>query len=173
MCYKKQAVKVLLSALCIVLKFGNILNYKGFRTFLQTTCNTIREKLTIQTRACICNHLWSPRIDSEKSIPPAYVVWQAGTKNGVVVLTRQAGNRFLGFSTGLQIWAQGVSRHVVYQMQGGGGGVAGSQLMSTAVHITWHWLSPNKLWRSTSLFNLWFRRTIVSAVHHFSLKIIH
>jgi hypothetical protein len=32
---------------------------------------------------------------------------------------------------------------------GGGGGVAGSQPMSTAVHR-----SPNKLWRSNSIFNL-------------------
>jgi hypothetical protein len=31
------------------------------------------------------------------------------------------------------------------------GGVAGSQPMSTAVHR-----SPNKLWRSNSIFNLWF-----------------
>jgi hypothetical protein len=32
----------------------------------------------------------------------------------------------------------------------GGGGVAGSQPMSTAVHR-----SPNKLWRSNAIFNLW------------------
>jgi hypothetical protein len=38
-------------------------------------------------------------------------------------------------------------------MQGEGGGVAvaGSQPMSTAVHM-----EPNKLWRSNSIFNLWF-----------------
>ncbi len=36
---------------------------------------------------------------------------------------------------------------------GGRGGVAGSQPMSTAVHVTW---SPNKLWRSASIFNLCF-----------------
>jgi hypothetical protein len=35
---------------------------------------------------------------------------------------------------------------------GGRGGVAGSQPMSTAVHS-----SPNKLWRSNSILNLWFR----------------
>jgi hypothetical protein len=34
----------------------------------------------------------------------------------------------------------------------GEGGVAGSQPMSTAVHR-----SPNKLWRSNSIFNLWGR----------------
>ncbi len=33
-----------------------------------------------------------------------------------------------------------------------GGGVAGSQPMSTAVHM-----SPNKLWRSNSIFKLWFQ----------------
>ncbi len=33
---------------------------------------------------------------------------------------------------------------------GRGGGVAGSQPISTAVHR-----SPNKLWRSNSIFNLW------------------
>ncbi len=35
-------------------------------------------------------------------------------------------------------------------MRGERGGVAGSQLMSTAVHR-----SPNKLWRSNAIFNLW------------------
>ncbi len=34
-----------------------------------------------------------------------------------------------------------------------GGGVAGSQPISTAVHR-----SPNKLWRSNSIFNLWLQR---------------
>jgi hypothetical protein len=35
----------------------------------------------------------------------------------------------------------------------GGGGVAGSQPMSTGVQLrTW---SPKKLWRSNSIFNLW------------------
>ncbi len=37
---------------------------------------------------------------------------------------------------------------------GGGEGVAGSQPMSTAVHR-----SPNKLWRSNSIFNLWKRHS--------------
>ncbi len=36
------------------------------------------------------------QIDSEESNPPAYVAWQAGTKN-------RAGNRFLGSLKGLQI----------------------------------------------------------------------
>jgi hypothetical protein len=56
-------------------------------------------------RARICNCLWSPGIDSEKSIPPVYVARRAGTKNRVVVLARQAENRFLGSSNGLQIRA--------------------------------------------------------------------
>ncbi len=43
----------------------------------------------------------SQGIDSEESIPPAYVAWRAGTTNRVVVRARQAGNRFLGS----QIWA--------------------------------------------------------------------
>ncbi len=55
--------------------------------------------------ARICNRLWSPGIDTEKSIPSAYVARRAGTKNRVVVLARQDGNRFLGTSSGLQIRA--------------------------------------------------------------------
>jgi hypothetical protein len=58
------------------------------------------------TRVRICNRLWSHGVDSEKSIPPAYVARRAGTKNRVVVLARQAGNRFLGSSNSLQIRAQ-------------------------------------------------------------------
>ncbi len=48
------------------------------------------------TRARICKRLWSLGIDSEKSIPPAYVAWRAGTTNRVVAPSRQAENRFLG-----------------------------------------------------------------------------
>jgi hypothetical protein len=48
-------------------------------------------------------------MDSEESIPPAYVAWRAGTTNWVVVPARQAGNRFLGSLKGLQIRAQMVS----------------------------------------------------------------
>jgi hypothetical protein len=40
-------------------------------------------------RARICKRLWSPGIDSEKSIPPAYVACR-------VIPARQAENRFLG-----------------------------------------------------------------------------
>ncbi len=32
---------------------------------------------------------------SEELIPPAYVAWQTGSTNWVVVPSRQAGNRFL------------------------------------------------------------------------------
>jgi hypothetical protein len=44
-------------------------------------------------------------MDSEESIPPAYVAWRAGTKNRVVVLVGHAGNWFLGFLKGLKIRA--------------------------------------------------------------------
>jgi hypothetical protein len=54
-------------------------------------------------RARICKSLWSPGIDSDDSIPPAYVAWRVGTTNRVVVPARQAGNRFLGSLKGLQI----------------------------------------------------------------------
>jgi hypothetical protein len=40
---------------------------------------------------------------------------------------------------------------IVYEPKCGGGGCGGSQPMSTAVHR-----SPNKLWRSNSIFNLCF-----------------
>jgi hypothetical protein len=50
-----------------------------------------------------CKRLRSLGIDSEGSIPPAYVAWQAGTTNRVVVPARQAGNRYLGSLKGLQI----------------------------------------------------------------------
>jgi hypothetical protein len=47
----------------------------------------------------------SPGIDSEESIPPFYLAWRAGTTNRVIVLARQAWNRFLGSLTGLKIRA--------------------------------------------------------------------
>ncbi len=71
-------------------------------------------------RARICKRLRRPGIDSEDSIPPAYVAWRAGTKNRVVVPARQAGNRFLGSLKGIQIRAQytrkriGRSRRTLY-----------------------------------------------------------
>jgi hypothetical protein len=57
------------------------------------------------TRARICKRLRRPGIDSEDSIPPTFVAWQAGTTNRVVVPARQAGNRFLGSLKGLQLRA--------------------------------------------------------------------
>ncbi len=57
------------------------------------------------TRAHICKCLRSPGIDSEESIPPAYVDWRAGTEHRVVVPARQVENRFLGSLKGLQIRA--------------------------------------------------------------------
>jgi hypothetical protein len=60
-----------------------------------------------RTRACICKRLRRPGIDSDDSIPPAYVAWRAGTTNRVVVQARHAVNRFLGSFKGLQIRAQG------------------------------------------------------------------
>ncbi len=56
--------------------------------------------------ARIFKRLRSPGIDSEKSIPLAYVAWRAGTTNRVVVPARQAWNRFRGSLKGLQIRAQ-------------------------------------------------------------------
>ncbi len=38
-----------------------------------------------EARAVICKRLTRPGIDSEDSIPPAYVAWLAGTTNRVVV----------------------------------------------------------------------------------------
>jgi hypothetical protein len=65
-----------------------------------------RSQHLLRDRARICRRLWRPGIDSEDSIPPVYVAWRAGTTNRVVVPARQAGNRFLGSLTGLQIRAQ-------------------------------------------------------------------
>ncbi len=55
--------------------------------------------------AHICKRLRSPEIDSEKSIPPAYVAWQAGTTNRIVVPALQTWNRFLGSLKGSQLRA--------------------------------------------------------------------
>ena len=56
-------------------------------------------------QARVCKQLKSPGIDSEEWIPPAYVARRPGTTNRVVVLARQAGNRFLGSLKGLLIRA--------------------------------------------------------------------
>jgi hypothetical protein len=57
-------------------------------------------------RTRICTRLRNPGIDAKESIPPAHVFWRAGTSYRVVVLGRQAGNRFLVPLKGLQIRAQ-------------------------------------------------------------------
>jgi hypothetical protein len=51
---------------------------------------------------------------AQESIPPAYLVWRAGTSNRVVVPARQAGNRFLGSLKGLHIRAQAYSFACLY-----------------------------------------------------------
>jgi hypothetical protein len=62
-------------------------------------------------RARICKRLRRPGIDSEDSIPPAYIAGRAGTTIRVVVPAREAVNRFLGsFKGGLQIRAQPIRR---------------------------------------------------------------
>ncbi len=75
---------------------------KGQRVFLKfSVYKTKRQKIDrdycdeSSTRARICKRLKRPEIDSEDSIPPAYVAWRAGATNRVVVPARQAGNRFL------------------------------------------------------------------------------
>ncbi len=65
----------------------------------------------LEHRARICKRLWSPGIDSEEVISPAYVAWRAGTTNRVIVPSREAGNRFLGSLKGPQIRAQDWRRH--------------------------------------------------------------
>ena len=55
--------------------------------------------------ARICKRLWSPGIDSEESIPPAYVALRAGTTNRVAVSAPHGGNPFLGSLKGLQVRA--------------------------------------------------------------------
>ncbi len=54
----------------------------------------------------IASNLWSPGIDSKKSIAPAYLAWRAGTSNKVVIPPRQAGNRILCSLKALQIRPQ-------------------------------------------------------------------
>jgi hypothetical protein len=76
------------------LVFVNLLRSPG--TDSQPICRT-------GTR--ICKRLWSPGIDSDGPIPPAYAHWRAGTTIRVVVQARHAGNRFLGSLKGLQIRA--------------------------------------------------------------------
>jgi hypothetical protein len=62
-------------------------------------------EISLPPRARICERLWSPGIDSEDSISPAYVAWRAGTRNRVVVPARQTWSQFLGSITGPKIRA--------------------------------------------------------------------
>ncbi len=62
-----------------------------------------------------------PGIDSEESMPLAYVALRASTTYKIVVPVRQAGNRFLGFLKGLQIRARGLNKDG-WGWDGGAGG---------------------------------------------------
>jgi hypothetical protein len=64
-----------------------------------------------RTRARICKRLRRPGIDSEDSIPPAYVAWRAVTTNSFVVQARQAVNRFLGSFKGYKYELRGKIGH--------------------------------------------------------------
>ncbi len=72
-----------------------------------------RTLVTVLIRARICKRLRSPGIDSEESIPQAYVAQRAGTTNRVAEPARQAGSRFLGSWKGLQVRAQAKDINVV------------------------------------------------------------
>ncbi len=64
---------------------------------------TLSLPLWSEYRAHICKRLWSPGIDSEETILPAYVAGRAGTTKRVVLPARQVGNRFLGSLKGCKI----------------------------------------------------------------------
>ncbi len=70
--------------------------------------------------ARICKRLISQGINSEESIPPAYVAWR------VVVPARQAENRFPGSLKGLQIRAQDQRGTGTYRLRAAGATLAGS-----------------------------------------------
>ncbi len=73
------------------------------KNYLSSACSECTP--IYSSRARICKRLRSPGIDSEESIPLAYVAWRTGSTNRVVVPTHQAENRFLGSLNGLQIRA--------------------------------------------------------------------
>ncbi len=83
-----------------------------FDTVLLIIFISCRSKLLLHP-ADICRFNFHPRAEpvfvnvlgTQKSIPPAFVAWRAGTSNRVVVPARQAGNRFLDSLKGLQIRA--------------------------------------------------------------------
>jgi hypothetical protein len=82
-------------------------------------------------RARICKLLRRPGIDSEDSIPPAYVEWRAGTTNRVVVAVRQARNRLLCSLKGLQIRAQPSETIASEQLTGGSAADTHTRTIST------------------------------------------
>ncbi len=85
---------------------NTVSSQKVFNSVLKFSSSAPNIPYLQQVRARICKRLRSRGIDSKKSILPAYVAWQAGTSNRVLVPARQAGNRFLGSLKGVQIWAQ-------------------------------------------------------------------
>jgi hypothetical protein len=86
---------------------GGVVSCAGILEQSMGTRNRVGTGLSyLPARACICKRFWSPGIDSEEMIPPAYVAWRASTTNTVVTQARRAGNRFLGSLKGLQIRAQ-------------------------------------------------------------------
>ena len=87
-------------------------------------------QLNMKYRARICKRLWSPGIDSEESISPAYVACCAGKKNRDIVPASQAGNRFLVSFAGLQIInsGSGFTHNSQINLGGGGGGVVSGGL---------------------------------------------
>ncbi len=80
-----------------------------FLTYIKNTF--VRSYPEKRTRAHICKRLRRPGIDSEDSIPPAYVAWWAGATNRVVLQARRAVNRFLGSFKGLQNELRGKIGH--------------------------------------------------------------
>ena len=100
-------------------------------------------------RARICNRLWSPGIDSEKSIPPAYVAFRAGTTNRVVVPASQAGNRFLGSLKGLQIWAL-----TSWYPEDGEDGLVHSAHLEVLIAVLRHARSGGRSYKKERIFRL-------------------
>ncbi len=90
----------------------------------------MRSSRVVRASGCQCKSRNSPEpvfvnvygalgIDSEESIPSAYVAWRAGTTNRVAVPpARKAGNRFLGSLKGLQIRFLGSSHSDIAESDG-------------------------------------------------------
>ncbi len=71
-------------------------------------------------RARICKRLWSPGINSEESISPAYVAWRASTTSRVSYRPARLENRYLVSLKDLQIrallslWANRIKEHTIF-----------------------------------------------------------